>query len=297
MSKKIIIGIDLGGTKIMTGAINLRGEVLGEPVKVMTGGTDPSALIVKRITDSVEQVMSDLHIDRDMVLGIGIGATGPLDIEKGIILDCPQLPTMHYFRLREVIQAHFGIPVFMNNDANCLIYGETVFGVAAGKKNIIGLTLGTGIGCAVIMNGKIINGATGTAGEIWTSPYLSGTIEDYTCGQAVTDIYKALTGNEKSALEIHHLANDNDPQALDTWRQYGEHLSVALAWSINLLDPELVVLGGSVTHAHAYFMPAVKEKMAKYICEAPYQKTAIKIAELGDYAGFIGAACLVLEGK
>ncbi len=295
MKNKIIIGVDLGGTKIMTGAMSLGGQVLGTPISVATIGTDPKEMILKRITDSIAQVIAQQNIEKDNILGIGIGATGPLDIQNGIILECPQLPTMQFYPLLDNIEKHFDIPTYMNNDANCLIYGETIFGVAAKRNNIVGFTLGTGIGCAIVMNGKIVNGATGTAGEIWISPYKDKTIEDYTCGQAVSDMYKMITGEERSALELHELAKQGQESALEAWKTYGEHLAVAIAWAVNLLDPEVVVLGGSVASAHSFFLPTTKEKLAKHICPEPFEHLNIEIAALGSYAGFIGAASLVLE--
>jgi glucokinase len=256
--KKIIIGIDLGGTKIMTGAINLEGKVLCIPVKVPTGEQDPKEMIIKRITDSVETILSKLKITIKDVAGIGIGSTGPLDIDSGIILECPQLPTMHFFPLRETIKNHFKVPVFINNDANCLLLGETIFGSAANNNNVAGFTLGTGIGCAIVMNKKIHNGSTGTAAEIWPSPYQSGTIEDFVSGAGVSKIYKSLSGIDKSSLEIYNLAADGDENALQTWKEFGAHLAVPIAWTINLIDPEIVVLGGSITASYNFFKTSME---------------------------------------
>ena len=297
MDDKIIIGIDLGGTKIMTGAITHTGKVLCEPVKVPTRSKEQAENIIKRITDSVERILQKLNLGINNVRGIGIGSTGPLDIEKGIILECPQLPTMNFFPLRKTIEDYFKIQVYINNDANCLIYGETIFGIAANKKNVVGFTLGTGIGSAIILDKKILNGATGTAGEVWTSPYLSGTIEDLISGDGVVKIYKSISGQDKSSLEIFNLAKENDKNALKTWKEFGEHLSVPVAWAINFLDPEQVVLGGSISKAHEYFMPAMEAKLRKNICPVPSENTKVVLAKLGDYAGFIGAACLVLENN
>jgi Transcriptional regulator/sugar kinase len=228
-------------------------------------------------------------------VGIGIGSTGPLDIERGVILECPQLPTMQFFPLRDAVQTYFGIPVFINNDANCLIFGECVFGAAANKKNVVGFTLGTGIGCGIVIDEKILNGATSTTGEIWTSPYKSGIIEDYLSGAGVSKIYQSISGNDKSSLEIYQMAENGDVNALQTWAMFGTHLAVPLAWSINILDPEVVVLGGSITAAYKFFKDTMEVNLRKRICPAPAEKTKVVLAQLGDYAGFIGAACLVLK--
>ncbi len=295
MKNKIVLGIDLGGTKIMVGAIALNGEVLGIPVKLLTEGNDPSEKIIKKITDSVESVLKSLNRNITDVLGIGIGSTGPLSINEGTILECPQLPTMNFFPLRKTIGNYFNVPVFMNNDANCLIYGETIFGSASNKKNVVGFTLGTGIGCAIILDEKILNGSTGTAGEIWPSPYRSGIIEDYISGEGVTKLYKSISGKENSSENIFELAKNGDTNAIQTWKEFGKHLAVPISWSINLIDPELVILGGSISNAHKFFMPSLDKHLRKRICPEPAQKTKIAIANLGDHAGFIGAACLVLK--
>lgn len=293
--KKIVIGVDLGGTKIMTGAITRKGEILGTPVKIATGGHEAAEEILKRITGSIEFFLNNLQLTVRDVRGIGIGSTGPLDSETGLILQCPQLPNMHFYNLREAVQKHFNVPVKINNDANCLIFGESIFGAAADAKSVAGFTLGTGIGCAIVLDKKIWNGATGTAAEIWASPYKNGIIEDYVSGAGVVKIYKCISGKEKSSLEIYELATQDDAGALQTWKEFGEHLAVAMCWTINLIDPEVVVLGGSIAAAYPFFKDAMEAKLERFICTIPAQKTKIVLAGLGDHAGFIGAACLMLD--
>lgn len=291
---KIFIGIDLGGTKIMTGAINIKGKVLSLPVKVATEGNDTAENIMKRITDSVDKVIRDLNLTINDVNGIGIGSTGPLDIKTGQILECPQLPNMHFFNLADAVRGYFRVPIKINNDANCFMLGESIFGAASNIKSVAGFTLGTGIGCAIVHDKKIWNG-TGTAGEIWTSPYKDGNIEDFVSGAGVTKIYKTISGIEKSPIDVYKLACDNNSEAIQTWKEFGEHLAVPLSWTINIVDPEVVVLGGSITAAYPFFQNAMEEKLKKFICPVPAQKTKIVLAQLGDYAGFIGAACLMLD--
>jgi glucokinase len=204
---------------------------------------------------------------------------------------------MHFFPLRKTIQDHFGIPVYLNNDANCLIYGESIFGAAADKKNVVGFTLGTGIGCAVVLDKKILNGSTGTAGEIWPIPYQSGIIEDIVSGGGVSKIYKSISGSDKSSFEVYKMALDGDIEALQTWNEFGKHLAVPIAWSINLIDPEVVILGGSITGAYLFFKDSMEEHLRRWICPVPAERTKVITAKLGDYAGFIGAACLVTENR
>lgn len=297
MDKKVIIGVDLGGTKIMTGAIDFEGRILGTPVKVPTEGNDTAESIIRRVTNSVETTMTGLNLSIRDIAGIGIGSTGPLDLDAGLILECPQLPNMHFFPLRKTIQDHFGIPVYLNNDANCLIYGESIFGAAADKKNVVGFTLGTGIGCAVVLDKKILNGSTGTAGEIWPVPYQSGIIEDIVSGGGVSKIYKSISDRDKTSFEVYKMALEGDTEALQTWNEFGKHLAVPIAWSINLIDPEVVILGGSITGAWPFFKDSMEEHLRKWICPVPAERTKVIRAKLGNNAGFIGAACLVIENQ
>ncbi len=294
MEKDIIIGVDLGGTKIMTGAVRKDGEIIGKPVKVPTEGSQPKEVVFGKIVNSIEQVLQDNGITTEEIIGIGVGSTGPLDIDNGKILECPQLPSMHFFPLRDALSRQFGVSVQINNDANCLILGEAVFGVGRDKQRIAGFTLGTGIGCALVFDGKIWNGATGTAGEIWCSPYAGGMIEDFISGHGVSNLYRFISGKEASSLEVFKLAEQGDKEALDTWAQFGRHLAVPLAWTINLIDPEMVILGGSIVGAYRYFSEAMETELRQNICPVPAKRTHVVLSTLADNAGFVGAACLML---
>lgn len=294
-SNQIFIGVDVGGTKIMTGAINAQGEIIGDTVKVPTNSQDASDVIVKRIIATVEDVISNNQLNKETIAGIGLGVTGPLDIDNGLVLDCPQLPTMHNFPLRDAVEDYFKVPTYMNNDANCMIYGETVFGAGQNKANVLGFTLGTGIGCGIILNGEILNGSTGNAAEIWKSPHNNSFIEDFVCGKGVRKIYKGIAGKEIPSTQVSLMAKEGDEKALETWKIFGEHLSVPISWAINFLDPEVIILGGSIAKVSPYFLEHTIKKVKSQVCSVPAEKLNIQLAKLGDYAGFIGAACLVLE--
>jgi len=295
MVEKAILGIDLGGTKIMGGLISAGGELLGEPVIVPTGGKDPEKVIVKRIFNSIERTLAGAGLNISDVSGIGIGSTGPLDMKEGLILECPSLPTLHNFPLRKTIHERYHIPVFLDNDANCFALGECFFGAGRGHDVILGYTLGTGIGCAIVIKNKIYAGATQHAGEIWISPYKDRTIEDYVSGRGISQMYREMSGKVKTALEIAELAHRGDNAAKQTWDQFGEHLAHALSWGINTIDPDVVILGGSIANAMELFRPAMNRFLYGYLNTLPAQKTKVVKARLGDHAGLIGAASLVLQ--
>ncbi len=293
MDKNIVIGVDLGGTKIMSGAVDTNGNIIGESFIVPTGGNDSKEMILERIFLSIDSVLRSNNLNIENIIGIGIGSTGPIDAKNGIILECPQLPNMHYFPLKKAVQEKYNIPVCMNNDANALILGESIMGAGKGNNIVLGFTLGTGLGCAIVIDGKLLMGATETAGEIWTSPYRNGIIEDVVSGSGVSKIYQKLTNKNLFAKEIADLARSNDNEAINAWQEFGRALAFAMAWSINLIDPDIVILGGSISSAIDLFGETMNSNLKKNICPVPASKVKIVQAELGNKAGYIGAACLV----
>ena len=152
MEEKAILGLDLGGTKILSGLISSRGEVIGNPYTVPTGGKDPEDAIVSRLFMAIDKSLEDARFKIGDISGIGIGATGPLDMKQGLILDCPFLPTLKNFPLSKTIQDKYGVPVYLDNDANCFALCEWFFGAGKKYETFLGLTLGTGLGCGIVIN-------------------------------------------------------------------------------------------------------------------------------------------------
>jgi glucokinase len=295
--KKIIIGVDIGGTGIKAGAINTDGNIIGEPVTTDTGGNDQSDIIFRRITDSIEKVIQNSGVGSSDIMGIGLGVTGPLDNNTGTILECPQLPTMHFFPLRDKIIAKFKLPVFMDNDANALLLGESIWGAGKGFGISLGFTLGTGLGCAIVIDNKLFTGTNGLAGEIWPSPFNERTIEDIVSGRGVSSTYNVLSKQWKTAKEVSELARMGDDNAIETWNIFGRALGKAIAWGVNMIDPGIVILGGSISNSMDLFYSSMDDVFRINICPVPALKTKIVKASLGDNAGFIGSACLVMQGK
>jgi glucokinase len=297
MQGKAMLGLDLGGTKILSGLISVRGDILGDPYTIPTGGEDPEQAIVHRLFAAIEKSLDNAGLKIGDISGIGIGSTGPLDMKQGLILDCPFLPTLKNFPLRRTVRDKFGLPVFLDNDANCFALGEWFFGAGAKYDTLLVYTLGTGLGCGIVINGKVFTGATQHAGEVGTSPYHDETIEDIVSGSGISRIYKNICGREKVAREIADLAFQGDEYALQTWERFGEHLAYAMAWGINMIDPDIVILGGSIANAMELFAPAMERSLRRNICPLPAEKIKVVKAGLGDHAGLIGAACLVLQAR
>jgi glucokinase len=294
MEEKIVVGIDFGGTKIKFGTVLADGKILGETLTLPTQSDRHGDEIVGTMIDGIERVIQDADLSVEQIYGIGIGSPGPLDLKKGIILEAPNLPTLHHFPLGLTLENYFNLKVAINNDANCFVLGEACFGSAQHAAIVCGATLGTGFGCGIVINRKIFEGSTGTAAEVWRSPYVDRTFEEYGSARAVTRVYQQITDQELDAKEIFGLAQENDQDAMAAWSEFGVHLGKILAIITNLLDPDVIVIGGSVSHAWQFFYEPMIKNLHENIHQAPREHLQIVRAALGDNAGLLGAAALLL---
>lgn len=292
-SKKVAIGVDIGGTKICAGIIDETGNVCSPIRTIATCANAPDNVIIDNLLSLLKETLSNA-IEYE-VLGIGIGCTGPLDLAKGMILNVENLPTLHNFPLREVVENQFSMTVIMENDANAMIYAEALWGAGKQATSILGFTLGTGIGCAWIHEEKIYQGHSYCSGEIWTSPYKDSILEDYVSGNAITRLYKEYTGKQLPAYRIAELARRGDLNALQAWDVFAQALAYALSWTVNMTDPEKIIIGGSILKSADLYWDKANQLFRRNICTSASGCIPLLPAQLGDSAGFIGAAALILK--
>jgi glucokinase len=294
MQEKIVVGIDFGGTKIKFGLVLENGTILGETLTIPTDSSRRGDEIVGSMIEGIERIVQDSELSIQKIKGIGIGSPGPLDLKKGIILKAPNLPTLHFFPLKQTLENYFNLPVAINNDANCFVLGEACFGSAKNASIVCGATLGTGFGFGIVIDRNIFEGSTGTAAEVWRSPYADRNFEDYGSARAIIRVYQQITDQELDAKEIFILAQENDQDALAAWTEFGVHLGKILAIITNVLDPDIIVIGGSVSHAWQFFYNSLIENLHENINQAPRENLQVVRAALGDNAGLMGAAALLL---
>jgi glucokinase len=208
----------------------------------------------------------------------------------GIILNTPNLPTLRNCPLKQKIEDHFKVPVLVNNDANCFVLGEAFWGAGKGVNIVCGVTLGTGFGCGIVFGKKIFSGSTGTAAEVWNSPYQDLNFEEFGAARGVVKAYKELAGEKMSSLEIYNRAKSGDETAMKAWHEYGVHLGKIIAIMVNFLDPDVFVIGGSVSNAFTFFEKSMIQNAHKHINPIPRQHLSILHATLGNDAGVLGAA-------
>ncbi|MDO9554009.1 ROK family protein [Rhodonellum sp.] len=278
--EKAILGMDIGGTNIKAGV--MIGNVLQDIRNIPTPSQESQEFILEAIA---EMIASYLHHE---IQAIGIGIPGLIDTENGIVLNLGNIPSFRKVHLREFLQARFGKPVFINNDANCFALGEYKFGEAKIHKHIVGITLGTGLGCGIIVNRHLYCGFNCAAGEWCSVPYLDQDFEYYCSGKFFLNHY------QKKPKSLSKLAYAGDPEALKAFAEYGNHLGELIKNILYTLAPEAIVLGGSIRKAFPYFKESLYANLATFKYPSLSQNLKILISEL-DETAIHGAVALVDE--
>ena len=280
MDNKKIIGIDLGATNIRGTVVS--GEEISDIIsrRIKTKGTEEEVL------EDVYALIDDL-IDSD-VKAIGIGVPSVVDVKKGIVYDVIHIPSWKEVHLKELLENRYHIPVFVNNDANCFALGEHYFGKGKGVDDMIGLTVGTGLGAGVIINNHLYAGRNCGAGEFGMVDYLDKNYEYYASGSFFSNVY-GLNGEE-----VFKKAKDGDEQALTLYAELGKHLGNAIKMILYTYDTELIILGGSVQLAYDFFEKAMWERIKTFEFPKGLENLQIKTSALAN-SGILGAAALYYD--
>lgn len=308
--KDIRIGVDVGGTTVKLGLF--RAETLTDKWEIPTRTENNGNGILTDIKDSIEAKLKEKSISKEAVLGVGIGVPGPVDAE-GVVHGCVNLgwPT---FSVEKELGDMLALPVKAGNDANVAALGEQWQGGGRGCQNMAMMTLGTGVGGAIILDGRILAGVHGAAGEVGHMPVVYDETEYCNCGKkgcleqvaSATGIVRTAkrlleTSVQESTLreitpltskDIFDEAKKGDTLARQAVEKLGEYLGIASAHIACVVDPEVFVIGGGVSKAG----PVLIETVEKYYKEKAFKGTRearFKLAELGNDAGIYGAAKLV----
>jgi glucokinase len=284
---KYLVGVDLGGTNIVAGALAEDGSDIialrSEPTRADQGADAVVDRIVRMIDTVIAETSAQAGAKRDDMIGIGVGAPGPLDRERGIVVTTPNLGWTN-FPLRDVIAERVRLPVRIDNDANCATLGEWWLGAAKGANNVIGMTIGTGIGGGIILGRRLYHGASDVAGEIGHATIditgrrckcgNYGCLEAYASGPSIADrAREALSGDDClmvkmaggdpakiTAATVYEAAKRGDDVALDVVRETSRFLGAGVANLLNIFNPDVVVICGGVTQAgDTLFAPLRRE--------------------------------------
>jgi len=290
--EEIKIGIDLGGSKYRIGLVNSNNEIIGDSIRVSIDEIAESDELVRQITESVNSILKTNELNKKDIVRIGIGSPGPLDPETGTILETLNMTYLRGYPLGEKLKESLLLDIVIGNDANCFVLGQQISGAAVGFQNVFGITIGTGYGCGIIIDGVLLEGSTGTAGEYAKSPYLEGVFEDYISGKGLKKIYKKLSGELKRPLQIEDEARSGSKVAIETFHEFGTHIGNSLSYVVNLLDPEIIIIGGSIANAYDLFIDSVWKSLHQYIYGISAEHLTIKPAVDGELNSVIGAAML-----
>jgi len=313
----LYVTVDLGGTQIRTAVCRADGTIL-QRIAIKTHSQEGREAVVTRLQDSIRAVMADFSWSD--VAGIGIGAPGPLDPRRGIIFLAPNLPGWHNVPLRDIIQQTFQKPTYLGNDANVAAMGEWKFGAGRGSNDMIYITVSTGIGGGIICGGQLLYGHNGLAGEVGHQTIVQngprcncgnrGCLEAVASGTAIGREARALarTGHapfllslaqgEVNAIDaalVSKAAEEGNRVAQRLLATAGNYLGVAITNLLHLFNPELLVLGGSVTKAGDYLLQPMWETVRER-AQRPYlEDFNIVPPQLGDDVGLVGAVALILN--
>jgi glucokinase len=310
MSPAEVIGADLGGTKLLLGVLDSGSNVVWESRERSTGHDEEE--LVELLVREIEEARRE----RSGVGAVGLGIPATIDHERGVAISAVNLP-IENLQIRELIEERTGLPVFVDNDANVAALAEHLYGAATGTRNVVMLTIGTGIGGGLILDGKPYRGTTGAGAELGhvvidlNGPRCQGNCPNRGCVETLAsgtalgrEGREAASREPESALgrmqaegrridgrAVTEAAQEGDRTAIGVFDLIGSRLGVALAGFANIFEPDVIVIGGGVIAAGELLLePARTEMQARAL--PPMNRTPVVPAELGEDAGMIGAAAM-----
>ena len=310
----LVCAVDLGGTNLRAANIDRDGRV-HERVKKSTPRSDKPEDIVSAIASAVKQCEAESEKRGVHVHTASVVVPGSVHAETGVVINAPNIPCLLGYKLGAALENELDCRVLLENDANAAALGEMWRGAARGCRTIICLTLGTGVGGGIILDGKLWRGIDGTAGEIGhmsVEPFGGvkckcgnfGCLEVYASATAVvrmtreglaqhpSSLLYSIRSDQLTSEVVHRAAVEGDPFALEVFHSVGVHLGIAMASVVDIFNPEMIVIGGGVSAACDLFGGQAKEEVMKRAFPVPAQRCRITKAECGDDAGLLGAAWL-----
>lgn len=300
------ISIDVGGTNLkaacLTSAYSIKHKlVVSTPSLMRREG------LLHAITGSVKQILADCRLSKSGISGIGIGLPGPVDHESGLVHFLPNIPGIRNINLKRILTERLGMKVSVDNDAKLMCLAEHRLGAARGLDFVVCLTLGTGVGGGLILNGELYRGAQNASGEIGHIPVNvegpvcncggTGCLEAYIGNNRILEEARSVFGRRITLEELSVMAKRRDKKAALIWENVGEHLGVALAGLVNVLNLDAVVIGGGVSRAGETLFAAVRGTVRRRAMAPQVRHVKILKAQLGYDAGLIGAAIMVREAQ
>ena len=315
--RALAAGVDLGGTKIYTLVATADGEVLGEDRRPTQAQEGPDA-VIGRVVDSVRRAMGQAGAGKDDVVGVGLSTPGPCDPERGVVSEAPNLAGWRNIPLAQIAGEALEMPALIEHDAAAACYGEYRFGAGQGFRHIIYVTLGTGVGGGFIIDGRIYHGATGAAGEVGhlildeNGPACTcgnrGCVEAFASGPAIareateavhagrSPLLAELAGGDQMTAElVHQAAQQGDEAAREVIERAGHYLGLGLVGVLNSFNPQCLILGGGLLGLGDLYLEPALRAVRQGAFKQILTDVTITRAKLGNRAGSLGAAALIME--
>ncbi|MFC2067100.1 ROK family protein [Chloroflexota bacterium] len=314
-----VLAIDLGGTKILAAIISDDGRMIAKERFPTLADEEPKE-VINRLFSAIDQVLNMSNMDPSQLDSIGIAAAGGIDLGRGLITQSPNLPGWKDIPLRDMVQEKCRVKTFLVNDASAAALGEHRFGTGRGIHNLIMLTLGTGIGGGIVINGQLYCGATGSAGEIGhmtidvNGPECAcgnrGCLEAFASGTAVArEAIRRIKHGEKSSLvkvvdgkieditaeKVGVAARAGDPLSLDVITKAATYLGVGMVSLVNIFNPEMIIAGGGMAEMGDLLLGPAGNMVKERAFPMAAQSVQIVTAHLGNEAGAYGAAAFAFE--
>jgi glucokinase len=281
MKKRAIAAVDLGGTSLRVARVEDNAIIQRSQRPVPK--TENAEVVLTELIEAIRSLFDP------GVAAIGIGVPSVVDVEQGIVYAVQNIPSWQEVHLKERLQNTFQVPVHVNNDANCFALGECHFGKGRGFRDIVGMAIGTGLGAGIIIDRRLYNGSNCGAGEIGTIPYKQETIEYYCSGQFFSRNY----GVNGELLFERAIAGEQ--MATAAYEAFGKEMAHVMMTALYAYDPQIVILGGSVSRAFPFFKHTMMETMReRFAYQHALDRLVIEQSELPDIA-LLGAAGLHLD--
>ena len=283
------IGIDVGGTNVKIALVSDKGKIIYSnsiPTRAEMGYEHT----INSMKDAVRDLLKETKMKPTDIEGMGFGFPGQIDCKKGVVRLAPNIPGWVNIPIANIMEKEFSIPTRVDNDVRTATLGELNYGAGIGCENLVCITVGTGIGSGLVVNGKLVRGANNAAGEIGR-PSIVALAEEYIRGGKSTK-YRELANPDITPYIVAVAAKEGDPVARQIFRIMGEYIGMGLVSVVNLLNPEKIIIGGGVADAGDILFDPIKETIAKRAMTIQ-KEVQIVPAQLGNTAGVIGASLLI----
>lgn len=321
MSKKFTVGLDLGGTNTKVALLKDTKNIIDKTV-FSTRKFKKKSELLKKIITAINDILTRNNIRERDVIGLGVGVAGPVNFEEGLIYNLVNIKGWHNVYLKKILEEKLKIKTYLDNDVNLVALAEHKFGAGIKTRNMIAITLGTGVGAGIILEGRLYRGSDFVAGEVGHIPV---NIEGPKCncgGYACLERYvgnryivkraeELLKKDKNSKLSelaygktlkitpevISKAAKLKDKIAIKVWQETGVYIGVALSGLVNVLNPERIVIGGGISLAGKILFDSIRDTVTKRAMKTATKNLKIVPAKLGEDAGIIGASALIVTSR